>query len=65
MTYRDDAAQAPESIVIKLSSPDQKSLRLAKMLSMYKRDYFCFRQLAPHIQIELPAFRKHRGAPPV
>ena len=55
ITYRDAAAQAPESVVIKLSSSDKKSLRIAKMLSMYQQEFCCFRQLAPHIQIGLPA----------
>lgn len=55
MTYHDDAAQAPESVVIKLSSSDKTSLRIAKILSMYKREYLCFRQLAPQMRIGLPA----------
>ena len=54
LTYHDDAPGAPRSVVIKLSSNDKKSLRIAKLLSMYKREYFCFRDLAPHIPMELP-----------
>ena len=54
LTYHDDAPEAPGSVIVKLSSPDKKSLRIAKLLSMYKREYFCFRQLAPYIPIALP-----------
>ena len=54
LTYQDDAPETPRSVVIKLSSNDKKSLRIAKLLSMYKREYFCFRDLAPHIPMELP-----------
>ena len=55
MTYHDDAAQAPESVVIKLSSSDKTSLRIARILSLYKREYLCFRQLASQMRIGLPA----------
>ena len=54
LTYHDDAPEAPKSVVIKLSTSDRKSLRIAKLLSMYKREYFCFRDLAPHIPMGLP-----------
>ena len=54
LTYRDDVLEAPRSVVIKLSSTDKKSLRVAKLLSMYKREYFSFRELAPHIPMGLP-----------
>ena len=54
LTYHDDAPEAPGSVIVKLSSPDKKSLRIAKLLSMYKREYFCFRQLASHMPIALP-----------
>ena len=54
LTYRDDAPDAPRSVVIKLSSSDRKSLRVARLLSMYRREYFCFRLLAPHIPVGLP-----------
>ncbi len=46
--------ETPESVVIKLSSSDKRSLRIAKLLSMYKREYFCFRQLGPSIPMGLP-----------
>ena len=54
LIYNDDAPEEPRSIVIKLSSKDKKSLRIAKLLSMYKREYFCFRDLAHHIPMGLP-----------
>ena len=54
LTYHHDAPGAPRSVVIKLSASDKKSLRIAKLLSMYKREYFCFRELAPHIPMGLP-----------
>ena len=55
LRYGDDAAGAPESVVVKLSSSDKKSLRIARMLGMYRREYSCFRQLAAHLPIGLPA----------
>ena len=54
LTYVGADAQAPGSVVVKLSSSDRKSLRIAKALSLYKREYACFRQLAPHMRIGLP-----------
>ena len=54
LTYHDDASEAPKSVVIKLSSSDKKSLRIAKLLSMYKREYFCFRLLGRSIPMGLP-----------
>ena len=55
MTYHDDAAQAPESVVVKLASPDKNIARMARALSMYKREYLVFDQLAPHMRVALPA----------
>ena len=54
LTYRDDAPESPRSVVVKLASSDKKSLRVAKLLSMYKREYFCFRHLGPDIPVGLP-----------
>ena len=54
LTYHHDAPEAPRSVVVKLSSADRKSLRIAKLLSMYQREYFCFRDLAPQIPMALP-----------
>ena len=54
LTYVGADAQAPGSVVVKLSSSDRKSLRIARALSLYKREYACFRQLAPHMRIGLP-----------
>lgn len=54
LTYQDGAQDLPKSVVIKLSSEDGKSLRIARLLSMYKREYFCFRQLGRSIPMGLP-----------
>ena len=54
LTYHHDVPEAPGSVVVKLSSNDRKSLRIAKLLAMYKREYFCFQYLAPHIPMGLP-----------
>ena len=54
LTYVGAAAQVPGSVVVKLSSSDRKSLRIARALSLYKREHACFRQLAPHMRIGLP-----------
>lgn len=55
MRYEDVGAGGPESVVVKLCSADRKSLRIARLLGMYRREYGCFRQLAPHLPISLPA----------
>lgn len=44
----------PESVIVKLSSPDKSIRRIAKLLSMYRREYLCFRQLAPDMPIGIP-----------
>lgn len=54
LTYHHEDPDMPKSVVIKLSSDDKKSLRIARLLSMYKREYFCFRQLAQSIPMGLP-----------
>ena len=53
--YRDERSGAPESVVVKLSSANKSSLRIARMFGMYKREYNCFRQLAPHLPVRMPA----------
>lgn len=55
LRYEDDGPGVPGSVVVKLSSSDNKSLRIARLLGMYRREYSCFRQLAPHLPIGLPA----------
>ena len=55
MRYENDGVGAPGSVVVKLCSSDKKSVRIARLLEMYKREYSCFRQLAPHMPINLPA----------
>ena len=54
ITYLDAAAQGPGSVVVKLAGSDRKSLRIARALSLYKREYGCFRQLAPTMRLGLP-----------
>ena len=54
ITYLDAAAQGPRSVVVKLASSDRKSLRIARTLSLYKRECGCFRLLAPTMHIGLP-----------
>ena len=54
LTYYDEEPETPKSVVVKLSSSDKTSLRIAKLLSMYKREYFCFRQLESGIPLGLP-----------
>ena len=54
ITYLDAAAQGPRSVVVKLAGSDRKSLRIARVFSMYKRECGCFRLLAPTMRIGLP-----------
>lgn len=53
--YVDDRNAAPKSVVVKLSSINRRNLRIARMLGMYRREYSCFRRLAPHLPIKMPA----------
>ena len=55
LNYEGDGTGTPGSVVVKLRSSDQKSIRIAKLLNMYKREYNCFRRLAPDMPIRLPA----------
>ena len=45
MRYEEDGAGAPESVVVKLCSSDKKSLRIARLLGMYRREYNLFGSL--------------------
>lgn len=54
LNVSETATSVPKSVVVKLSSSDSKSLRIARTLSMYKREYASFRMLAPHLRVGLP-----------
>lgn len=54
MEYRQDGGEAPGSVVVKLCSSDRRNARVARLFDMYRREYGCFRLLAPHMPIRLP-----------
>ena len=49
------AEAAPESVVVKLPSPDPKSLRLCRRLSLYRREYDFYRHIGAQAPIRSPA----------
>ncbi len=55
LSYEGGGTGAPGSVVVKLRSSDKKSIRIARLMNMYKREYHCFRQLASSLPISLPA----------
>ena len=55
LVYEDDAARGPESVIVKLPTPDPKSLRLSKQQMFYKREYAFYRGVAPHAPVRTPS----------
>ena len=54
LTYRDDAASGPETVIVKLPSPEPRNRRLAKRLSLYKREYAYYTRIAPRSPVRSP-----------
>ena len=55
ITWEDEAEAAPDSVVVKLPSPDPKSLRLCRRLSLYKREYDFYRHIGGQAPVRSPA----------
>ena len=51
---RDGAASIPETVVVKLPGRDSKSRRMSRLQSLYRREYFFYRHVAPHAPIRSP-----------
>ena len=51
LTYDDDTVAAPETVIVKLPRSDPKSLRIGKIMSLYKREYNYYRYLSPYAPI--------------
>ena len=52
--YDAGAAAAPETVVVKLPSADPKSRRMSKRLSLPRREFTYYSQVAPHAPVKSP-----------
>lgn len=55
LTYDGDASCQPQTVIVKLPSADRDTLRVAKRLELYRREYNFYRLVAPHAPIRSPA----------
>ena len=55
VTWEEEAEAAPGSVIVKLPSPDPKSVRLCRRLSLYKREYDFYRHIGAQAPIRSPA----------
>ena len=55
LTYDDDLPGVPETVIVKLPSADPDTLRVAKRLELYRREYNYYRHVASHAPIRSPA----------
>lgn len=55
VTWEEEVEGAPGSVVVKLPSPDPKSLRLCRRLSLYRREYDFYRHIGAQAPIRSPA----------
>ena len=54
LTYRDDAAAAPDTVIVKLPSADPKSRQVSKRRALYRREFDYYRRLALRAPIRSP-----------
>ncbi len=66
---RGGAAADPASVIVKLPTSNALSLRLARWLSLHRREYVYYRDISPHAPVRAPALlygdfdaRSHRFA---
>ena len=55
LAWEEEAGSAPESVIVKLPSPDPKSVRLCRRLSLYRREYDFYRQIGGQAPMRSPA----------
>ena len=55
VSWEEEAEAAPGSVVVKLPSPDPKSLRLCRRLSLYRHEYDFYRHIGAQAPIRSPA----------
>ena len=54
LTYQVRSRSSPDTVIVKMPSAHEKTLRLSKRLHLYKREYMYYRHLAPHVPIQSP-----------
>ena len=55
LTYWEKSESSPDSVIVKLPSSHEKTLRLCKRLRLYKREYMYYRHLAPDVPLRSPS----------
>ena len=54
LTYHDNPAAMPETLIVKLPSAHPQNLRMCKTLSLHAREYTYYHQVAPHVALRSP-----------
>lgn len=55
LSARDGAAAYPASVIVKFPTSNALALRFAKWLSLHRREYVFYRDIAPHGHVRVPA----------
>ena len=55
MIARGGAAADPASVIVKLPTSNAIALKLARWLSLHRREYVYYRDIAPHTQVRVPS----------
>lgn len=55
LAYRDSGSGGPETVIVKLPSSHPETMRTARTLRLYQREYAYYRRIAPHAPIRSPA----------
>ena len=55
LSWSPGARQTPESVIVKLHSPEGKTSRLARALKFYRREYDFYRRIGPSAALRSPA----------
>ena len=55
LTYRGEAGALPETVIVKMHSSHAETFQTARSLSLYRREYDYYRQLASHVPLRSPA----------
>ena len=55
LSARDGTAAYPASVIVKFPTSDALALRFAKWLSLHRREYVFYRDIAPHGNVRVPS----------
>lgn len=55
LSWQGDADPMPSSVIVKLHSSHPETVRTARRLQLYQREYSFYHQMAPHVPLRSPA----------